>query len=73
MKNCEWFADGGYCRKTECSGEPCVEQVAVTICRNVAELPDRNSPEDWPEAMLVTHDELHSIVIAALGVEGLKR
>jgi hypothetical protein len=41
-------------------------QVADRICRDVAELPDRNSPEDWPEAMLVTHDELQAIVRAAM-------
>lgn len=40
--------------------------VAALICRQVAELPDRNSPEDWPEAMLVTHDELCAIVVEAL-------
>jgi len=32
------------------------------IVRDVAELPDRDSPDDWPEAMLVTADELRSIV-----------
>lgn len=37
-----------------------------SIVRSVAELPDRNSPEEWPEAMLVTADELASIVTAAL-------
>lgn len=41
--------------------------IATTVCRQVAELPDRNSPEDWPEAMLVTADELHMIVREALG------
>lgn len=41
---------------------------AERICRDVAELPDRNSPKDWPEAMLVTHDELRAIVLDALGV-----
>lgn len=30
------------------------------------ELPDRNSPEDWPEAMLVTGPELRNIVLTAL-------
>jgi len=30
--------------------------------RDVAELPDRNSPADWPEAMLVTADELRNIL-----------
>ena len=36
------------------------------IVRDVAELPDRTSPEDWPDAMLVTADELAAIVAAAL-------
>lgn len=40
--------------------------VAASVCRTVAELPDRNSPEDWPEAMLVTHDELSQIVLDAI-------
>jgi len=44
------------------------EQIAARICREVAELPDRNSPEGWPEAMLVTHDELRSIVLATVGL-----
>jgi hypothetical protein len=35
------------------------------IVRAVAELPDRNSPEDWPEAMLVTADELRQILVDA--------
>lgn len=35
---------------------------ANCICLRVAELPDRTSPEDWPEAMLVTGDELAQIV-----------
>lgn len=32
------------------------------VIRDVAELPDRTSPEDWPEAMLVTADELRAIL-----------
>jgi len=32
------------------------------VIRRVAELPDRTSPEDWPEAMLVTADELAAIL-----------
>ncbi len=31
------------------------------IVQRVAEMPDRTSPEDWPEAMLVTSKELHDI------------
>lgn len=42
------------------------QDAAELIVREVAELPDRNSPEDWPEAMLVTADELRAIVIAAI-------
>ena len=34
-----------------------------SVLRDVAELPDRNSPEDWPEAMLVTGAELRQIII----------
>ena len=32
------------------------------IINAVSELPDRNSPKDWPEAMLVTVGELTSIL-----------
>ena len=45
---------------------PSPSAVADKIVRDVAELPDRDSPEDWPEAMLVTGDELRAIVLAAL-------
>lgn len=48
-----------------------VEGAVASVCRAVAELPDRNSPADWPEAMLVTHDELadavRTAIAAALG------
>lgn len=40
--------------------------VASRVCRSVAELPDRNSPDGWPEAMLVTQDELREIVMGAI-------
>lgn len=36
------------------------------IIRDVAELPDRTSPEDWPDAMLVTADELRAILLARI-------
>ncbi len=36
--------------------------IAANVCQRVAELPDRNSPEDWPEAMLVTGRELIDVV-----------
>lgn len=42
------------------------ERLADAIVREVAELPDRDSPADWPAAMLVTSDELRGIVHAAL-------
>jgi len=32
------------------------------VIQRVAELPDRASPDDWPEAMLVTADELREIL-----------
>ena len=38
----------------------------VQICRDVAELPDRNSPEDQPDMMLVTPEELETILKRAL-------
>jgi len=40
--------------------------VASLVCRSVAEIPDRNSPEDFPDAMLVTANELHGIVLDAI-------
>jgi hypothetical protein len=33
------------------------------VIQQVAELPDRTSPDDWPDAMLVTADELRQILI----------
>lgn len=36
------------------------------IIRDVAELPDRTSPEDQPDMMLVTADELEAILDARL-------
>jgi hypothetical protein len=34
------------------------------VIQAIAELPDRTSPNDWPEAMLVTADELRAILAA---------
>lgn len=42
------------------------ERIADYICQDVAELPDRTSPADQPEMMLVTRDELYSIICYAL-------
>lgn len=39
-----------------------IRAVAVAVAKRVAELSDRSSPDDWPEAMLVTSDELIHIV-----------
>lgn len=33
------------------------------VIQRVAELPDRTSPDDWPEAMLVTAEELDRILV----------
>lgn len=40
--------------------------IAEQVVQIVAELPDRTSPDDWPEAMLVTADELRDIVSDAV-------
>ena len=45
------------------------ERLADQIVREVSELGDRSSPEDWPEAMLVTAEELRQIVVTAVKVE----
>ena len=42
------------------------DSIATAICQRVAELGDLSSPEDWPEAMLVTGDELHLIAREAV-------
>lgn len=44
-------------------------RIAGEICLAVCELPDRTSPDDWPEALLVTYDELHAIILSALASE----
>lgn len=63
----EWLGECKDCA-AEVRGEVPAEPSAIAdrICNEVAELGDRNSPEDWPEAMLVTHAELHAIVVDAL-------
>lgn len=38
-------------------------RIAELIVRDVAELPDRTSPDDWPEALLVTGEELHALIV----------
>lgn len=44
------------------------QEIIDGVVRDVAELPDRTSPEDWPEAMLVTGDELRAILLARLSM-----
>lgn len=39
-----------------------LESLADRVCLRVCELPDRTSPDDWPEACLVTSEELHAII-----------
>lgn len=46
-----------------------VDRIVEEITRDVAELGDRTSPDDWPEAMIVTGDELAMIVRRALGAD----
>lgn len=43
-----------------------IERIADKICLSVAEIPDRFSPEDQPEMMLVTPAELRVIILQAL-------
>lgn len=45
---------------------PSDELIAQSIVSDVAELGDRTSPEDQPEMMLVSADELTAIVMANL-------
>lgn len=39
-----------------------IDRFIRQINERIAELPDRTSPNDWPEAMLVTADEIESII-----------
>lgn len=41
-------------------------EFAVDIAVAVSELPDRTSPDDWPEDMLVTASELSAIIEARI-------
>lgn len=55
-----------------------VELWVDLIVRDVAELPDRTSPEEWPEAMIVTDEELRDILTERIGdlsrrAAGIKR
>jgi hypothetical protein len=37
-------------------------EIINAICKDICELPDRSSPDDWPDAMLVTAEELTLIL-----------
>ena len=39
-------------------------KISAKIVQAVSELPDRSSPPDWPDAMLVTAPELTAIIMA---------
>lgn len=43
-----------------------IEATANDICRDVCELGDRTSPDDQPNMLLVTTEELHAIVTERL-------
>lgn len=43
-------------------------QFIENVSLDIAELPDRTSPEDMPEMMLVSHEELESIIKAHLPI-----
>lgn len=47
------------------------DETSTAVVRRVAGLGDRNSPDDWPEAMLVTGKELHLIVSSELAEDDL--
>lgn len=42
------------------------DQFVGSVLNDVAELPDRTSPDDEPDMMLVTHDELKAILCRRL-------
>ncbi len=43
------------------------EQIAADVVRRVCELPDYTSPDDQPDLLTCTVDELHLCVMRALG------
>lgn len=45
------------------------DHVVGDVLHDVANLPDRTSPDDWPDAMLVTAAELRQIVLDAIRAE----
>lgn len=59
-----------YSRASSAPAQPALEgwqhRAVAEILVDVAELPDRTSPEDQPDMMLVTANELRDIVLSAL-------
>jgi hypothetical protein len=49
-------------RGNQMMDETRIRALVDAVVIRVAELPDRTSPDDWPDAMLVTADELRGIV-----------
>lgn len=43
------------------------ERIAAQVVTNVCELPDYTSPDDQPELLTCTVDQLHLCVMRALG------
>lgn len=43
-----------------------IQKFANKACQWLCELPDRTSPEDWPEACLVEPQELHDYLVEQL-------
>lgn len=46
-----------------------MQTIATAIVKRVAELPNRSSPDDWPQAMLVTGEELRRIIMEEVDAE----
>jgi len=69
-QNCPWhealeaIESAAPARRAQPEGEAPEPDWISAVVLSVAELPDRDSPEEWPEAMLVTGDELRNIITA---------
>lgn len=44
------------------------EELVDLVVRDVAEIPDRERTDNWPEVMIVTDDELRNILRKRLGI-----
>jgi len=49
------------------------DEIATDVIRGVAELPDRNSPEDQPDMMLVNAVELRDLITTAIAAHEAQR